>query len=213
MGLVPAYMEHRLDNTGLPNPDSGHEYWIRMRHSREGIVHLEKLMLKPAMLKMAKTLPIDLDFLKNLAKESDPGGSFKEHLLHQMAAATSKESFQNLTQLLLSLHQGVLSLPMKERGRSMLLQMRKRRQNRDLNEKSVEFYAAMHNLGPLEGIIVQTDSRRDLTLSLHYPESVALLERHIGTLEGFTTVTIKPASAPVEPFWDKERASLLDIKG
>ncbi|WP_456322890.1 hypothetical protein [Hydrogenimonas sp.] len=193
--------------------EPGREYWAQMRQSKGGVIHLQRLMPKPAMLKMADSLSFDLALLENLAKKKDPAGGFRDHLLHQMAAATTKDSFQNLTQLLMSLHQGVVSLPIKEQGRPMLLQMRKKRQNRDLNQKSVEFYAAMSNIGPLVGVIIQTGSRKDLKLFLHYSKSIELLERNKESLHGFATVAIEQSPAAVKPFWDGEKATLLDIKG
>lgn len=191
----------------------GREYWVEMAQTREGIVHLRRIHPKPLLLQ--KTLPegFDLRFFKEIAKTSDPTERLRERLLQAMATTESKTHFQNLTQLLLSLHQGVVTLPIEERGRKMLLQMRKRKRNEVLNEKSVEFYAAMNNLGPVEGTLYLSGGRRTLVLELFYPKSVSLLEREKGNLEGFDRVEIRHRTEAVHPFWDGERPGLLDIKG
>ena len=191
----------------------GREYWVQMRQSKEGIVYLDRLIAKPALLKRADFGAFDPKIVEELAQKSDPAGHLKEHLLHQMAAAPRKETFENLAQMLLSLHHGILSLPLKRGGKRMLLQMRRPRRNRDLNQKSVEFYAAMNNIGPLEGKIVQTEEKKHLRLSLYYPKSVALLQKSLEDLEGFASVRIDLAHSPVQPYFDGEKSGLLDIKG
>ncbi|BDY12214.1 hypothetical protein [Hydrogenimonas cancrithermarum] len=193
--------------------EPGREYWVEMQQSKEGIVHLKRPMPKPLLFKAVNHTAFEPGFLERLAREEDPASALKEQLLQALAAAPSKEQFQTLTQLLLSLHQGILSIPLRKSGKKMLLQMRKRGQNGSLNQKSVEFYAAMNNIGPLSGTIVQRGHQKDLRLELHYPKSVRLLKERSAFLKGFENVDIGLAPAPVKPFWETEQPGLLDIKG
>ncbi|WP_353662275.1 hypothetical protein [Hydrogenimonas sp. SS33] len=191
----------------------GRAYWVDMAQTKEGIIQLHHPHPKPLLLQKSFQNLFDEGLLKTFAKKEHPSASLKEHLLHALSAATSKEQFQNLTQLLLSLHHGVVTIPVEKEGRRALLQMRRRKREGDLNQKSVEFYAAMNNIGPVEGRISQGGGKRHLTLSLFYPKSVALLERHAKELEGFDRVEIGLNKSDIAPFWDASSTTLLDIKG
>ncbi|WP_201352886.1 hypothetical protein [Hydrogenimonas urashimensis] len=193
--------------------EPGLEYWVEMADSREGIVHLKRLHPKPLLLKKGFMESFTLETLQQISKKSDPSGTIRDHLLQTLSSAQSKEQFQNITQLLLSFHQGVLTLPIEDKGRKMLLQMRRRGKNKDLNQKSVEFYAAMSNLGPIEGVIDRTDHLTTLRLNLYYPKSVALLEREKTHLEGFDRIEIRCKEEQIHPLWDGKQPGLLDIKG
>ncbi|WP_457596770.1 hypothetical protein [Hydrogenimonas sp.] len=189
-------------------------YWVDIAQTKEGIIHLRNLHPKPHLMKALEHLPSGLPAPDTLADAKDPAAQFKETLLHQMAQASGKESFQSLTQLLLSLHQGVLTLPFRQDGRPALLQMRKRpRKGEDLNQKSVEFYAGMNNLGPLEGVVAEREEGLHLTLRLYYPKSVATLRQAADELTGFARIDIGLKEAPVLPLWDANATALLDIKG
>ncbi|WP_300364830.1 hypothetical protein [Hydrogenimonas sp.] len=193
--------------------EPGRDYWVEMAQTREGIVHLKRLHPKPHMLQKHFPEHFGSDFLERLTEKPDPSTHLKEQLLQNMASAGSKEQFQNLTQLLLSLHQGIVTLPIEERGKKMLLQMRKKKKREGLNQNSVEFYAAMNNLGPIEGTIHRTEHRQLLKLELFYPKSLVLLEREKEHLNGFDQIEIRLKTESIEPFWDGAQPGLLDIKG
>ncbi len=213
-GLYLIRMGQHTFTTKSEKPlETGREYWVEMAQTREGIVHLKNIHPKPRLVQKHFENIFSVDFLKQLVKRSDPDISMKEHLLQWMAATTDKEQFQNATQLLLSLHHGVFTLPVREEGKRMMLQVREGRKNGDLNQKRVEFYAAMNNLGPVEGVIARVEHRTTLRLELFYPKSVALLESRKEGLDRFDHIEIRQRTTPIEPFWDGETSGLLDIKG
>ncbi|WP_456453240.1 hypothetical protein [Hydrogenimonas sp.] len=213
-GLFLIRMGQHTFTTKSDQPlEPGRGYWVEMAQTKEGIVHLRRLHPKPLLLQKSFPETFDLPLLQRLAAEKDPGGAMKEAILHRMAQSGSKEEFTGLTQLLLSMHQGVLTLPVRHGGRETLLQMRQRKANGDLNQKSVEFYASMNNIGPVEGVISTAGRTTRLALELYYPKSVALLERHKGELEGFGRIEIRLKKEPIAPFWDGSQTALLDIKG
>ena len=191
----------------------GHGYWAQMVQTKEGIVQLKRLHPKPLLLQKNFEEAIPHDLFAKLRDTNEPMHTMKEQLLQAMAHAPNKESFQNLTQLLLSLHAGVLTIPWKREGRRALLQMRQRKREEDLNRKRIEFYAAMNNLGPIEGTVLEVENVRILNLSLHYSRSVTLLEKRKGELQGFDRVEIVLKEAKIAPFWDASGTSLIDIKG
>ena len=213
-GLFLIKMGQHTFTTKSDRPlEPGRDYWARMTQTREGIVHLTRLHPKPLLLQKSFPETFDFSLLENLAEAKEPAKALKEALLQEMAHAASKKEFTGLTQLLLSLHQGVVSLPVRVGGRESLLQMRRGGTNGDLNQKSVEFYASMNNLGPVEGVIRTAGPSRLLELELFYPRSVALLERHKERLQGFDRVDIRLKEKEIFPFWDGDTTALLDIKG
>ncbi len=192
----------------------GKGYWVDMEESKNGIIRLTKLHPRPEIFKKEGFTPIGgSELLSNLAKESDPIEGLKERVLHMMASSQNKEQFQSLAQMLLSLHQGVLTLPIEERGKKALLQMREGKKGDTLKEKSVEFYAAFNNLGPLAGTISTHENRLNLSLEVFYPKTARLLDGLKEKLKGFSLISIKVRSSFILPFRESERLGLLDIKG
>jgi len=189
-----------------------------MSQSKEGIVQLGRLLIKPSLLQKpwptASSTLFAEHLLHKLATSDRPSHVVKEELLQHLANATDRQSFQYYSQLLLSLHHGVLSLPLRYRGKKGLLQMRPQQEEEDLNQKSVEFYAALNNIGPVEGVVRLVEEGKHLRLGLYYPKSVALLKKESETLQGFDTIEILLKEEPILPLWDeKSGTGLLDIKG
>lgn len=196
--------------------EPGRGYWSDIRRTREGTLLLHRLHPKPALLQHKFPKFFDREFLRSLMKQKDPAAAYKGEVLQHLAQAASKEQFQSLTQLLLSLHQGVVTIPVNAEGRQALLQMRqesKRERNEAFNQKSVEFYAGLNNIGPVEGEIRQIESQRHLRLRLYYPRSVKMLEEAAADLQGFQGVDIALAERDIAPLWDGSTQTLLDIKG
>ncbi|WOE71021.1 hypothetical protein RZR97_05450 [Hydrogenimonas thermophila] len=199
-------------NTALEN---GREYWIQMSQTKEGIIQLKHLHPKPLLLQKFLPLEYNHDFFKSISEKSKSIENIKNQIMQTMAATNNKDEFATLTQMLLSLHNGVFTIPIIENGKKMLLQMRKGKQkNREFNKDSIEFYAAMNNLGPIEGEITLLNGSKHLKLKLFYPRSIGLLKKYSNRLEGFSSINIIQADTPVLPFWDGVNlVSLLDIKG
>ncbi|NPA28683.1 MAG: hypothetical protein GXO33_00685 [Epsilonproteobacteria bacterium] len=193
----------------------GASYWADMRQSKEGVVQLRRLHPKPELLdKLPRSFLQEDGVFESIAKSKDPIGALKDHLLQKLAAAGDKESFRGLTQLLLSLHHGVITLPFEREGRFTFAQMRKgTKKNKTLNQKSVEFYACMNNLGPVEGSVTGNDRALHLSLTLYYPKSVRLLQKEAEELKGFESVTVALSKEKIYPFWEGDGHALLDIKG
>ncbi|BBG65488.1 hypothetical protein NNO_0785 [Hydrogenimonas sp.] len=192
----------------------GKEYWVDMEQTKEGSVRLSRLHPKPLLLKKEGFWIFGKELLSELSKESDPAEAVKEKFMQMMASSQSRESFQSLTQMLISLQHGVVTLPVEDRGRRMLLQMRKKkRENETLKEKSVEFYAAFNNLGPVEGAIVRYGEKKDLKLEVFYPKTARLLESLKEDLPGFSNISVSLSSQTIAPFWESDSLGLLDIRG
>ncbi len=191
----------------------GREYWVDLERTGEGPIRLLRPLLKPKILQEEGFVPFRTDLLAQLSEEKSPIDGFRERLVQMMAATQSREQFQTLSQLLLSLHHGVVTLPILAEGRRTLLQMRKGGKNETLKQKSVEFYAAFNNLGPVEGAIAWHGELSLLKLEVYYPKTLHLLEGLKEELTGFSQITVVRSPEPIRPFWESETDGLLDIRG
>ncbi|WP_457595038.1 hypothetical protein [Hydrogenimonas sp.] len=191
----------------------GREYWVDMERTEEGFIRLLRPLLKPKMLQKEGFVPFEADLLAKLSEEKNPAEGLRERIVQTMAATQSREQFLTLSQLLLSLHHGVVTLPILAKGRRTLLQMRKGGKNETLKQKSVEFYAAFNNLGPVEGAIAWHGENRVLKLAVYYPKTLHLLEGAREELTGFSQVTVVRSPEAIRPFWESETSGLLDIRG
>ncbi len=205
--------QHKLQTRSETPLLPGREYWADIEQHKEGPVRLTRLHPKPLLLQKEGFIAFGREFIAKLAAEEDPAGSVKEHLMQMMAASSNKEQFQTLSQLLLSWHQGVVTIPFKERGKRMLLQMRRGKKNETLKQKSVEFYAAFNNLGPIEGAILLHGDETLLNMEVFYPKTANLLNGLKGELAGFSQISVSLSDSAITPFWESETLGLLDIRG
>ena len=88
-------------------------------------------------------------------------------VMELMAQSHSKEEFSALSQMLLSLNQGVITLPFVYEERFELFQMRKKRHTKK-EKLSVEFYATLTRLGIIEGEVTLLDDTIYLTLHVAF---------------------------------------------
>ena len=189
------------------------EYRVEIRRSGEGIVHLKRPISKPPLFKTVAHTAFEPGFLERFTGKREPVSTLKAQLFQALATTPNKKRFQTLTRLFLSLHQGILSVPLHKSGKKMVPRMRKRGQNGSLNQKSVEFHTAMNNLRPINGTIVRREHRNYLELELHYPESVQLLKERSTFLKEFDNIDIGLAPASIKPFLETEQPGILNIKG
>lgn len=205
---------HRFTTKSNTPLDNGREYWIQMSQTKEGIIQLKHLHPKPLLLQKFSPLEFNESFFDSISKKSKPFENIKDQIMRTMVATNSKDEFSTFTQMLLSLHIGVFTMPVVKNGKKMLIQMRKGKKSDGFNKESLEFYTAMNNLGPIEGEITLLNGVKHLKLKLFYPRSVGLLKKYSSKLEGFSSIKIEQTEEHIKPFWDGVNlVSLLDIKG
>lgn len=194
--------------------ETGIEYWAQLSQTKEGIVQLKRIHPKPKLLQKIEFFKFEQELFDSIIKNSKTANSIKDQIIQILAHTNSKDEFESLTQMLLSLHNGILTLPIEEKGKKMLLQMRKRAGRKNESESSsIEFYASFNNLGPIEGEILQANQALHLKLKLFYHRSVSILKKYCDNLEGFSSINIIEKESYILPFWDgSEKNYLLDIK-
>lgn len=97
-------------------------------------------------------------------------------LLSSLSNAAGKEEFSFLTQLLLGLNQGFVSLPFRYTGGFGLLQYKKRKRQGKQSQDEVQFYAHLKHLGPLDGLVGVKDDEVYVHINVLFEESLTLLQ-------------------------------------
>ena len=111
----------------------------------------------------------------SLLKEPNPTQKLQTTLVELMAQSHSKEEFSALSQMLLSLNQGVVTLPFIYEERFELFQFRKKRHPKK-EKLTVEFYATLTRLGVIEGEVTLIDDEPFLRVHVAFAHTKEILQ-------------------------------------
>ncbi len=166
------------------------------------LVKIPKLFVKLPLLRH-----LDLFFepkeLARLLGSKEAVQAFKATLLKELAASPTKEHFQALTPLLLSLHQNILSIPLHFYDSYALLQLKKR-YNKKTKKSFLDFYAFFAHLGPISGII----SEYEVKINVAFYETKEHLE-YLSDAIGYD-LSIE-VSDTIAPLYEAKIERVLDI--
>ncbi|MDD6056572.1 MAG: hypothetical protein SOW25_00295 [Helicobacter sp.] len=201
-----------METKSFKDLEIGGKYWALMSRTNSGQISLSNLIKQPNLLK-DENMPLRLN-LKNFAEflqsGENPFESLKGFLSERLANAESKWEFAFLSQMLLSLKQKVLTLPLKydEEDKNALMQMRKRRIK---EQECLEFYCVFANLGATSGLLWDFKEGVRLDISVMYKSVAKLLEANLENLAFIREANIS-VNSDISPLYDFS-SSLLDIKG
>jgi hypothetical protein len=183
--------------------DIGKKYWAQMSQSK-GIVQLQHLLKKPEYLQEKPPLifkNFEFAVLKNMSV-------FKKTLLDALATTTSEKEFKFITDIILGLHNNVVTVPFEYRDRYALFQYRNKNKM-SISKNSLEFYAEFVNLGPISGTVATRSGYKELQLEVHFQNTANYLQSQSDAL-GFDIFKIELGKP--QPLFNLNN-SLLDIKG
>jgi hypothetical protein len=204
------------------NLESGMKYWGEVTHKR-GEKHVVKNLIKqPAFFNQVRDYAY-LDAKKVLDSFSQNFGTsfeskFKSELVSQMASSSSKEEFMFLNQLLLSMENNVISIPVTYQDRSGMFQYKYGRREKDKDGKeevrSLDFYAGFDLLGPMKGKVIYYGGDTSLNLEVNFEKTAKFLEK---TLRGHEItkgldISIRVVSEDIEPLYSFTQNNILDVK-
>ncbi|MCI4399117.1 MAG: hypothetical protein JHC37_01015 [Campylobacteraceae bacterium] len=115
------------------------------------------------------------------SKTDNPASKLKTQLLEEMAKVVTKNDFQILSQVAMALNKEVFTFVLKDKG---VLQFKKKRQ-KELNAKTVEFYSAFETLGPVSGEISHVDGETTLSLNVEFESTYNFLKENLKDLSFF----------------------------
>lgn len=188
----------------------GQKYWANMSKSSVGAIVLSNLIRPPKMLEMIEKSPLKFDTqdLDKIFKDfkSDTLNELKDFLLDRLPLAQSRVEFLNLGNLLLSLHNGVVSLVISDGQKDGLLQIKKGKNKK----QSLEFYALYPHLGAIRGRVYLVEDGVSVEIWVLYESVKKLLEANKDKLKGFDNIEIYQEK-DIQPLFEFEEG-VLDIK-
>ncbi|MDO7253009.1 hypothetical protein [Helicobacter cappadocius] len=188
----------------------GQKYWANMSKSSVGAIILSNLVRPPKMLEMIEKSPLKFSIqdLDKIFKESklESFGEYKDFLLDKLLLAQNRSEFLNLGNLLLSLHNEVVSLVISDEHKDGLVQVKKSKNKK----QSLEFYALYPHLGALNGRVYLLEDGVGLEIWVLYESVKKILEANKDKLKGFQSIAIYQEK-DIRPLFEFEEG-VLDIR-
>ena len=138
--LIPIYVQKMVDmakyNIRLGNKElttksfieleEWTRYWGELSNDEKGSIKISNIQKKPSILQQEKfPLAFDLENLQTILSLDDSVGYMKGFILDNIVASSNREEFIFLSNLLLSIHFDVLSIPFIYNNTYNILQMKK----------------------------------------------------------------------------------------
>lgn len=187
----------------------GARYWAELASNKDGGILVQHLQKMPKLFQDPLPFSFEFENMKKLLQSENASASVKEQLLQNLANAQSKEEFNFLTQMLLSVQHQTLSIPFRHHKHDAFLQLKKR-SSRDKEKYVLDFYTVLHHLGELNGRLTLANKEVYLNIEVMYESSKYILEKFVDKLN-ISNISISKTEKAHMLFDLKN--SLLDVKG
>jgi hypothetical protein len=187
----------------------GSRYWAELTAKQNSTPTLSKLIQHPAIMKELQQLPVmfDLKELHKILSHEKPLESIKTKLLEHLSHASSKEDFTQISNLLLSFMNNTLTIPLQYQQYFGLFQMKKR-YNKTTKRSQLDFYAALHDLGPISGSVMLIQNDISVNLSVVFKTTKLFLEENLNDIRYKTTIRLQE---DIQPLYNLQTNKILDI--
>lgn len=202
--------------------EPGMKYWGEVTHKRGEKLVIKNLIKQPAFFKEVQDNAF-VDAKKVLEAFSSNSkapfeAKFKQEIINQMSACSDKDEFQFLNQLLLSMENNVISIPLNYEDKSALFQykygMNKKKSKKNDELQSLDFYALFDTLGPMKGKIIYYENSVSLSLEVNLEASRKFLIQNMGLSDVIENmdISIKVIKSEIQPLYSFTQNNLLDVK-
>ncbi|MFP4332329.1 MAG: hypothetical protein ACLFQJ_03440 [Campylobacterales bacterium] len=195
------------ETKSLKDLQVGSNYWAVMKKSSTNSIILSNLTPQPKILEFARFFDMDFKDLHRIMSDSsgDIFKNLKNEIMNRLAGSNDRNEFWFWTNVLISMQQGVITLPFRYEDKEFLMQLKKR-----YAKDVLDFYATFPNLGEIEGVIKAFNKELFLELKVQFASVKALLLKESKELSGVTLS--KVVIDKVKPLYEFNN-SLLDLKG
>lgn len=198
------------ETKSLKELEVGQTYLAMMKKTMSNSIMLSGLIKQPKIMEFSRFFKMDFQQLhqlhQNAKSAEDFFSGFKHEVMHKLAASTDRHEFWFWTNIMLSLQQGVYTIPFYYDEKEHFLQLRKR-----AAQDVLDFYAVFPNLGEIEGAIKAYKDELFLELTVQFPNVKRNLIKHSDELKGVTLSRVSVGSE-MTPLYEFSNA-LLDMKG
>lgn len=187
----------------------GAKYWSQLTQPKNGTAQLSNLQKIPQQLQNLQNSGIEysLKDLQTLLKSQKPEALMKQNLLEHLSNASTKDEFSNVSNLLLSLQNNTVTIPIRQERHFSILQFKKR-YNKKSKRTQLDFYAALEFLGPISGVVTLEDGSVDVNLNVAFSKTKNFLE---DDMDNFSYTINISVVENIEPLYSANINSLLDI--
>jgi len=187
----------------------GSKYWAQLTQTKSSTPNLSNILKQPPILENFKnySLEYSLKDLQTILNSKKPEVIMKQNLLENLSNATSKDEFSNNSALLLSLHNQIMTIPIKYNNYFSILQFKKR-YNKKTKKNQIDFYAALELLGPISGVISLDNGTVHVKLNVAFDKTKQFLENYMNNLSYDTDISVVQT---IEPLYNTNINSILDI--
>lgn len=187
----------------------GEKYWTQLTHSKGSILLLSNLLKKPDILHNIhlKNIEYSIKDLQTILNSKNPLSTMKQSILEQLSSASTKEEFTNLSNLLLSIHNQTLTIPISFNNYYSILQFKKR-YNKKNKKTHIDFYAVLEFLGPISGLITLQGNDTIVKLNVAFETTKTFLENNMQSFSHTIDISI---AQNIEPLYNSNINSILDV--
>lgn len=187
----------------------GTKYWANINYKSSTIPKIIQLIELPKGINSFQysSLNFSLKDLEHLLRSKEPMSHFKYHLIEKLIHSHSKEDFNALSNMLLSLQSNVFTIPIILNNHFHLLQLKKR-YNKKTEKFSINFYAALKLLGPVSGVISLDEGKISINLNVAFTQTKNILLQDIKNFSYNITISVVEN---IEALYTSDTNSLLDI--
>jgi len=147
------------------------KYWGELVNNTDGNIKISNIKKKPQLLQ-EDTFPLafDLDNLSKIFQLPEPINYIKSVYLSSLEECRNEKDFLFLSNLLLSIHFDVVSIPFIYKNEYHMLQIK-------FNQKNTEFVMSSNHLGMIYGNI--DDSKNSVLLMFFIEANIKTLSKNI----------------------------------
>ncbi len=188
---------------------SGDKYWTQLSHTKNSTLTLSNLVKIPQFLQNThnNNLEYTLKDLQTILNAKNPTSMLKQNLLEHLSNASTKEEFSNISTLLLSLHNQTMTIPLNYHNYFSILQFKKR-YNKKIKKRYIDFYAALEVLGPISGLITLDNGDVAVQLNVAYDTTKNFLENDMKNFSHTLEIRLREN---IEPLYYTNTNSILDV--
>ncbi|MDD2357655.1 MAG: hypothetical protein PHX13_07080 [Thiovulaceae bacterium] len=198
---LTAFSEKPLQN--------GSKYWVELSTKPHETLIISKFLQQPKILQELQNLSLKFDTkeLHELLSGNKTIESFKTTLLDHLSTAVSKDDFTQVSNLLLSLMQNTITIPLLF-GHSFGVFQMKKRYNKTTKKSQLDFYAALLKLGPISGTIMFIEDEIFIDLDVAFITTKLFLEANLKDIRYKITLHVREN---IDALYQFQTNSLLDI--
>jgi len=187
----------------------GSKYWTQLTDTKDSTPKLSNLIKIPQILEsfQNRLTHYSIKELLSILESKNPAGTFKQSLVEQLATASTKEEFSNISNLLLSLQNQTFTIPLLFNSSFSILQFKKR-YNKKTKKTQIDFYTALEFLGPISGVISFDNGNIVVNINVAFDKTKNFLEND---MENFSYKIDISLLKDIEPLYNTNKNSLLDI--